>query len=242
MNSFEIRTGRGKIIFDASCRNAVINAGKVRHIVSEPDTDEWIFSIPKNSCLWDIGSNIGMYGLMACLEPTVNVVGFEPAATNYAVLNKNIRLNGVSNRFLAYCIALCDKSSLDTLNMQSTDVGSSMQSFGCEYDQFNQRINVIFRQGAIGYSIDHFVETFSPPLPTHIKIDVDGLEIALLRGGAKTLSSPTLKSIIIEIEESPGASRSNEIHELLTDYGFVAQPKKSLQYRNVIFHRINSQE
>ena len=185
LNSFELKTDRGKIIFDASCRKALINADKVWLYDREPDTAEWIFSLPSNSCFWDIGSNIGIYGLMACLNPTVHVVGFEPAAANYSILNKNIELNGVSNRFLAYCIALCEISSLDTLNMSNTEVGSAMQSFGCEYDQFDQKINVNFRQGAIGYSIDDFVETFSPPLPTHIKIDVDGLEIALLRGGAK---------------------------------------------------------
>ena len=174
---------------------------------------------------------------MACLEPTVRVIGFEPAATNYAVLNKNIELNGVSDRFQAYCLALCESSSLDTLNLNNTEVGSWQQSFGGEHDQFDRRIEINFRQGAIGLSIDDFVEIFSPPFPTHIKIDVDGLEVGLLRGGAKTLSSPTLQSIIVEIEQAPGASRSSEIYGLLHNYGFIQQPKELSQYRNVIFER-----
>ena len=237
LNSLEIKTERGKIIFDASCRKAVITGGKDTLYSREPDTAEWIFSFPRNSCFWDIGSNIGIYGLMACLEPTVRVIGFEPAATNYAVLNKNIELNGVSDRFQAYCLALCESSSLDTLNLNNTEVGSWQQSFGGEHDQFDRRIEINFRQGAIGLSIDDFVEIFSPPFPTHIKIDVDGLEVGLLRGGAKTLSSPTLQSIIVEIEQAPGASRSSEIYGLLHNYGFIQQPKELSQYRNVIFER-----
>ena len=67
--------------------------------------------------------------------------------------------------------------------------------------------------------------------------DVNGLEPGILRGGQNTLSSRSVKSVIVEVEEKPGASRGREIHDLMADYGFVAQAKSDPKHRNVIFNR-----
>ena len=42
--------------------------------------------MPQNACIWDIGANIGIYRLLASLDPTVRVLGCEPASRNFAVL------------------------------------------------------------------------------------------------------------------------------------------------------------
>lgn len=193
--------------------------------------------MPQDACFWDIGSNVGIYGLLASLNSTIQVLGFEPAFRNYAVLNRNIELNNLMDRFQSYPIALAEQTKLSTLNMRDTGVVSSMHGFGVEVDQFDRNIDVKFRQGAVGISIDDFVKLFAPPLPTHVKIDVDGLEPEILRGGRLTLSAPTVKSVIVEIEEISGSNRSREIASLMSDLGFVSEPKASPTYRNVIFTR-----
>ena len=238
INTINAETKRGKLLLDFSCRNFVQRAGRKTGLEhNEYDTYDWIESLPKNSCLWDIGANVGIFGLLASIDPTIRVLGFEPAAVNYAVLNRNIELNRVAGRFKAYCIALAEFSKLDDLNMGDVSVGSYMHGFGVEFDQFRRPIDVKFRQGAVGFSIDDFVRLFAPPLPTHIKLDVDGLEPEILRGGRETLSSSQVKSVIIEVEEKHGDSRGREIYDLMAIYGFLPRDKEYPESRNVIFDK-----
>ena len=89
---------------------------------NEPDTYDWVNSMPQNACFWDIGANVGIYGLLASFDPTIKFFGFEPASRNFAVLNRNIELNKVSDRFTAYCMAFAESTTLDYLNMQDTGV------------------------------------------------------------------------------------------------------------------------
>ena len=94
-----------------------------------------------------------------------------------------------------------------------------------------------FHQGAIGFSVDDFVAILSPPLPTHVKIDVDGIEADILRGGWATFSASSVKSVIVEVQGSPGSTRKCEIETLMTELGFLARPVTSRRFRNVIYDR-----
>lgn len=228
-----VDTKRGKLIFDTSSRWSFRAAWFFHE--SEPETLAWIDGFSDEACFWDIGANVGVFSLYAALDPTVRVLAFEPAAASYTVLNKNIELNELSNRISAYCVALCDESQLAKLNMANTASGRSMHGFGTERDQFDRAINTKFRQGAVGFSVDDFVSLFSPPLPTHVKIDVDGLEPAILRGGRDTFSISSVRSMLVEIEGD--SVRSREIADLMTGFGFTTRPKGSVECRNVIFDR-----
>ena len=112
-----------------------------------------------------------------------------------------------------------------------------MHGFGTEKDQFDQAIDVRFRQGAVGFAVDDFVAAFSPHLPTHVKIDVDGIEADIVRGGRKTFSAPSVQSMIVGIERDLGSPHNREILGLMTDFGWIARPKASPDLRNVIFDR-----
>ena len=230
-----VDTRRGRLTFDANTRYGFRGAWNFH--VGEPDTLEWLDSLPDAACFWDIGANIGSFSLYAALGNKRRVLAFEPAAASFSVLNRNIELNRMSDRIVAYCIAFSEETRLDVLNMASTSAGSSMHGFGTESDQFDEVIKTRFRQGAVGFAIDDFVAAFSPPLPTHVKIDVDGLEAGILRGGQDTLSAPGVESMSVEIEGNPDSPRNREILTLMTALGFAARPKAAPEIRNVIFDR-----
>ena len=203
----------------------------------ETDTREWLdnISVDGATMLWDIGAHVGTYSLYAALRCDMQVLAFEPQAASYALLNETIERVGMDSRIVAYQIAFDSNTKLGRLNQADTGAGAGMHGFNTEKDQFDQPIATKFRQGAIGFSVDDFVQQFSPPLPTHVKIDVDGLELGILRGGAKTFSAPSVRSIIVELQGSD--ERQAEIVRLMAELGFMAEPKASPSYRNVIFRR-----
>lgn len=193
--------------------------------------------MPEGSCLWDIGANVGLYSLYAALRPRVRVLAFEPAANSYAKLNENIHTNAMSDRITALCLALAKETRLDSLNLADMGAGSWGNSFGEETNQFDDVIDVKFRQGAVGLAIDDFMAQFAPPQPTHIKIDVDGIEADILQGGKRTLSGPSVSSMIVEIEGDLSSPRNEKILNIMAAFGFVARLKASPDLRNVVFDR-----
>ena len=61
-------------------------------------TDIFVRLIKKVNVFYDIGANIGYYSLLAAVEnPSVRVVGFEPAAGPLFYYRENVRLNNYRN-------------------------------------------------------------------------------------------------------------------------------------------------
>ena len=230
-------TKQARLRFHASSRRGF--DGEWSFGTSETDTIKWIDTMSEGSCFWDIGANIGVFSLYAALGKKAQVLAFEPAGGSFFVLNTNIELNRMSERITGYCMAFSDETKLDVLNMESIHPGNSMQGFGTEINQFDQTIPTNSCQGAIGFSIDDFVNIFSPDLPTHVKIDVDGTEADILRGGRRVLSAPSVKSAIVEIEGDLNSVRNQEIMSLMTELGFSARTKESAELRNVIFDKLS---
>ena len=206
----------------------------------EPDMLCWLDAMPENGRLWDIGGNLGTFTLYAAFRlkgEGVRVVAFEPGASSYAALNRNIEQNGMANHVVAYCIALADSTRVDRLNMPATWAGGDFNGFGTEISVLDQAIDTKFRQGAVGFAIDDFVDLFTPPLPTHVKLDVDGIEAEILRGGRRTLSAESVQSMIVEIEGDLNSDRNREIFYLMAELGFSARSKANPAHRNVVFDK-----
>jgi FkbM family methyltransferase len=229
-----VRTARGDLLFYAPTRRALHYPWKF--FDDEPDTLAWIDRFSDRAVFWDVGANIGQFALYAALRPEVCVIAFEPGAASYAVLNRNIEINRMDDRVRAYPIALSDRTTLDTLNMATTEAGSSMHAFGTTIDCFDRDIPVAFRQAAIGMSADDFQRIFAAPLPTHLKIDVDSIEAAIIRGAATILDSPAVESVWVEVlgDETP---RGREIAAALARHGYKPQPRLASGSRNLEFRR-----
>jgi hypothetical protein len=84
----------------------------------------------------------------------------------------------------------------------------------------------VYPQPVLTYRLDDLVAFCRLPLPNHIKLDVDGGELALLRGASHTLRTPQLRSILIEVS----TALSVEVTAELERAGLVLQSK--VQRRN----------
>lgn len=164
----------------------------------EPDTVRWIEEFDKGDVVFDIGANVGSFSLIMSLYSD-RVYAIEPAFMNFELLCRNIALNvkksRISNNICPLNIALGKETVLETLNYTTFKLGNSGHqiSGGKVFDPF-------FKQGILCFSLDSLIGQFAIPSPNHIKIDVDGIEFTILKGGERTLSNKNLKSVLVETQ------------------------------------------
>jgi FkbM family methyltransferase len=180
----------------------------------EPETVAWIMGLPDGSVLWDIGANIGLYSLLAARRG-LHVLAFEPSAASFAALARNAEINRLDDRIAAYCLAFTEQTALVTLHMANSAAGHSMHSVETREGGV--------RQAVPGFSVDDFIARFNAPPPDAIKLDVDGIEPAILRGAAHTLRAH-VREVLVEIDGANAAAGGNGIPEILAACGFAEIP------------------
>jgi len=189
----------------------------------EPETLEWIDSFKKNTVFWDIGANIGLYSCYAAKVNSCKVFAFEPSIFNLELLGRNIFLNKLVDKIIIIPIPLNDKLLENTLNMSSTEWGGSQSTFAQDYTYDGSNLIKNFEFKTVGVSMDEAISLFQLPSPDYIKIDVDGKEHLILKGGINTLKN--VKSLLVEVDEKFEIQKKNTT-EYLKKSGFVLKDKK----------------
>ena len=226
----------------------------------EPETIRWLDQIGPNDVYWDIGANVGLYAIYVAKFRGCRVLAFEPEAQNYALLVENLVLNALDDdRLLAACMALSDHSGLGKLQVRYLTKGGAHNLFrsgeATEAEMpesfkaaARDRPLAGYHQLAYGASIDDLVASQGLPSPTHIKLDVDGNEPAIISGCRETLKSPALRTLLVEINKKSPADLA--IIDILKSHGFrvtsdvsvwASKRERSREHdlpaANVIFHR-----
>jgi FkbM family methyltransferase len=219
----EVPAGNGTLRFDITTARSlhdVLTLG-----AGEPQTVAWLDGFSSGT-LWDIGANIGLYSLYAACVRGLDVVAFEPSASSFAALAKNIEINNASDRIAPFCMALGETTKRDDLWMASTEAGHSMHRIGESGGRaYHQAIPV--------YEGDEFRRLFGLPQPRYLKSDVDGPELTVLRGLSVTLAE--VQSIIIEAETE---EMERAIDQLLLPMGFHRnEALADNRSRNIVFDR-----
>ena len=171
---------------------------RLRSCSKEPFTVAWIERmIDAGDVLYDIGANVGAYSLVAARKPTgaARVFAFEASLENVAALGHNIVLNGVARDVTPLPIALSNTNGLGTFNLRQIEPGSAKHML--EGDSPDGP--TLYAQPVITYRLDDLIRLLDLPLPHHIKLDVDGCEMAVLEGATGTLASPALKTLLVEV-------------------------------------------
>jgi FkbM family methyltransferase len=227
-----VDTKAGPLVFTGPSGRALHDAHGFNK--DEPETVAWVESLPADAVLWDIGANVGLYAIYAA-KRGIRVVAFEPANSTLAVLTRNIELNGVSDKVSAYGVALSDTTKLDALYMDSarTEPGHAVHSFGTRRTVAGV-IEGGFQQATIGFTADDFAAQFGAPKPTHVKLDVDGIEAEIL-AGAKSMMRETVRELIVEIYDDMNPAQAKDIRTALAGLGFVEKPTGFPEGRNKLF-------
>lgn len=191
-----VETRRGPLTF--TTRRSVGAYKMAKAWDDEPETLKWVDDhVKPGDVVWDIGAAIGVMAMYMALDPKVRVVAFEPKAASYALLVDHLSMNGMGERVDAYCLALSDERKLASFRVDTRQPGGASNGLDGTPNQFNAGSAALI-QSAMTISIDEFQTLYNAPAPTHLKLDVDGIEGVILRGAVKTL--PSVKTVIVEVE------------------------------------------
>ena len=178
----------------------------------EPDTIAWLKEMKSGETLWDVGANMGQYSLIAAKRGLL-VHAFEPESQNFALLCRNIGINNLGETATAWPQALSDVSGFDFFWSQSLQVGGSCSSYGDSVNYHLQPKQYAVKQGASAITGNEFADKFG--FPTHIKIDVDGLEHKVLAGMGGVL--PVVRSVLVELNTA--LPEHLAIYDIMADHG-----------------------
>lgn len=205
----------------------------------EPDTMAWLRAMKPDEVLFDVGSNMGQYSMIAA-KRGLHVHAFEPESQNFALLCRNIAINELKN-VTPWPLALMDEPSIDIFHSQTMAAGGSCNSYGESLNFHMQPKQYQFHQGCMAYTMDDFSDKYG--LPTHIKIDVDGFEHKVLAGAGACLT--VTKSVLVELNRA--LPEHQAIFGIMEDHGlFPDMPTAEIAMRkegafknigNVIFYR-----
>ena len=181
--------------------------------VKEPETVEWLErTFADRDVLYDIGANVGAYSLVAAAVggPSSRVVAIEASPFTFASLCANVVLNDFTERITPLQLLLAERAGVRSFVLGSTIAGEAShpgESAG--------------RPGLdlAAMPLDEAVRLFGLPNATHIKIDVDGGEDAVLDGAGDTLRSATLKHVLIEVER--GHTDLGHVEHILVEAGLT---------------------
>lgn len=157
----------------------------------------------------DIGANVGSYTVLAAGVRQAKVVAIEPIPSTFQRLLDNIHINGLDKRVRAHNIGL--------------GANNGHLRFSDQFDSMNHVVSD--KEDQVVQAVDVQVRTLDDLLaderPVMIKMDVEGFETEVIRGGEAVFSAPQLQVLIIELN---GAGTrygfdENAIRERLQGWG-----------------------
>ena len=171
----------------------------------EPGTCEWIRNeVAQGEVFYDIGANIGIYSILAAFRVGNNgkVYAFEPHSVNFSRLATNIVANGLHQIIVPCNFALNDVDGYFPFNYSSLEGASADSQLGTVQGAHENEYRPEVSELKSAASVDGLIEAGTVRPPHHVKLDVDGNELLILRGMERLLKGDSRpKSVQIEINK-----------------------------------------
>jgi FkbM family methyltransferase len=213
----KVKTSNGSILFASPDWLSKYRADSFYE--KEPETIAFLNTLTKDSILWDVGANIGIYSIYAGKVAGARVYSFEPSMMNLELLFRNVQENNLGNQVTIVPIALSNKNSVLDLFMSREDLhwAGAHNSIGQNINQGGKEMDRPKTSSQISATGSNLISNFALPTPTHIKIDVDGLESLVIQGLEDYLEN--IKFILVEID-AKNLNENLNISTLLTSKNY----------------------
>lgn len=182
--------------------------------------------------VYDIGANVGFFSLIAArlAGPSGTVCAFEPVAENARSILQNARLNSLGN-LQVFEVAVGMESQIGELLLTDWDGGSTLAGSAV------MPAMPVSRRIVQVAALDEFIVSNNLRSPDFIKIDVEGVELDVIKGMSKTLerSKPIL---LYEVDDGNKASferRWSELDTYVAQFGYAIFRLES-SYLNKVWH------
>ena len=162
----------------------------------------------------DVGANKGDFTLLAArlAGDSGRVISIEPEPENHSILQRSIALNDYTN-INVMRIALSDRDGVADLQIGST---SGSHTLSAEF-MGSRTVEVPIR------TLDGVLSKQQLESVDMIKIDVQGLELAVLRGAAETLRSNPRIILLLDLPKQ--SEKRLAISEYLAQFDFTYFPE-----------------
>lgn len=180
----------------------------------ETDTIKCFRSILKpGMTFFDVGGNIGLFSLVAKAKHSdINVYAFEPADEVYVDFQENVKLNNFKNVNI-YQKGISDKTGEITFNICEDMAYNSIHS--------NPMVDIVKTITIETFSIDDFCTQNNINKIDVMKIDTEGAESFVLKGGEKMFSQENAPMLFMEYNRYIlNEEQLKEIIYLLEKYGY----------------------
>lgn len=154
----------------------------------------------------DIGANIGTYAIMAA-KLGMRAVAIEAIPDNLAVMHTNVLLNKLNDKIKIFDVGLADHEYETEFVYNTVNTGAS--HIARDGDN-NNRVRVQMK--TFDSLLDQISVTHSDKV--FIKIDVEGMEIEVIKGAAKFLSSHPNLLLVLESIHSDADNICNALDQL----------------------------
>lgn len=160
--------------------------------------------------LFDIGAHFGLFSLAALHYggPTSKALAVDPSPTACRMMKIQADLNGVSRRL--DIVQACAGNQIGWNDM--VDSGIQSASYFVQPSQYHVGKELTRTQSITLDSLAEHAQTH----PTHVKIDVEGCEGEVLRGGRNTLSQADGPLLFIELHNQIVSERGGNPMQVLT--------------------------
>jgi len=185
--------------------------------------DEWVLTtcldlLSEGGTFYDIGANGGYMSVSVGhhFGGNINVVAVEPQPRLAKLVVISMLVNGL-DKFEVFPVLLGDSERQEHLHVSADTTHASIKSRAAESKIFEVKSTISVPM----ITLDEMVKTHKLPVPDVIKLDVEGAELLVIKGGADTLRS-TKPAIVFESDTNMvrfGYSRQDMMLALL-DFGY----------------------
>jgi FkbM family methyltransferase len=192
------------------------NIGDLRTMEScaqEPVLARILSEVRPEDIVYDIGAHQGVYAILLA-QRVERVVAFEPEQVCYIRLQQNIQNNGLSN-ITSFCKALGDRDAQEILYLEKGIGTINSGQLDSEWTEGPRQTITVVRG-------DTFRQSQKLPVPTVVKIDVEGYESFVLEGFRESLIRPECRLVCCEIHPNllPPPATKETVVNTLKDLGF----------------------